>query len=236
MKKNARQELETVFGPGAWFATLPPDIRAQMLAAGTIRTVATGKYLYEEENDPSGLHGVITGIVHVTGQSFDGNTVTVGIIRPGDWTGYLGCIDGLPHAYSAIAREATCVLSIRPIDVIRIFERDVPTFRLLIAPDLAIRRKLGRFIVDDVGLPLAQRVAARLADLGRSPYDYPVGPIAPLHSFSQEELAMSVAATRPRINEILRDFASNGLIEIGYSRIAVVDPAELDRFARYGSP
>lgn len=231
---NAHDELEMVLDSGPWFRALPSDVRAEVLAVGTIRTVEIGKYLYEEEDEPSGLHAVITGILHVIGLSPDGNAVTLGIIRPGDWTGFLSCIDGLPHAYSGIARERTEVLSLRPADVTRIFERDVPTFRLLIAPDLAIRRKLGRYIVDDVGLPLAQRVAARLCDLGRSPYEYPVGPVAPLRNISQEELAMSVVATRPRINEILRDFAAKGLIEIGYGWIAVIDPIELDRFARDG--
>jgi CRP/FNR family transcriptional regulator len=231
---SVHRDLEAVLENGAWFGALPADIRADMLAAGTLRTIAAGQYLYEEEEEPSGLHGVLSGSLHVIGLSPDGNAVTLGIIRPGDWTGFLGCIDGLPHAYSGIAREETRVLSIRPRDVIRIFERDVPTFRLLIAPDLAIRRKLGRYIVDDVVLPLAQRVAARLGDLGRSPYDYPVGPIAPLRNISQEELAMSVAATRPRINEILRDFAAKGLIELGYGRITVIDPVALDRFARDG--
>ncbi|HKX88761.1 MAG TPA: Crp/Fnr family transcriptional regulator [Sphingopyxis sp.] len=231
---NARQELETVLGAGAWFAALPPDVRAEMLAIGTARTIESGKYLYEEQGEPSGLHGLITGTLHIIGLSADGNAVTLGITRPGDWTGFLSCIDGLPHAYSAIAREKSRVFSLRPADVTRIFERDVPTFRLLIAPDLTIRRKLGRYIVDDVVLPLAQRVAARLGDLGRSPYDYPVGPIAPLRNISQEELAMSVAATRPRINEILRDFAARGLIELGYGRITVIDPDALGRFARDG--
>lgn len=219
---------------GAWFTTLPPATQAEVLAAGTIRSIPSGKYLYEEEHEPSGLHAVITGSLHVIGHSPDGNAVTVGIIRPGDWTGFLSCIDRLPHAYSGIAREDTQVFSLRPTQVTQIFERDVATFRLLLAPDLAIRRKLGRYIVDDTSLSLAQRVAARLADLGRSPYDYPVGPMASLRNISQEELAMSVAATRPRINEILRDFAARGLIELGYGRITVIDPAEIDRFARDG--
>ena len=43
---------------------------------------------------------------------------------------------------------------------------------------------------------------------------------------------MSVGATRPRINEILRDLASRGLVELGYGRITVNDVAALERFAR----
>ena len=230
----ARDKLEAALGAGPWFRALPSDIRAEMLETGALRTIESGKYLYEEEEEPSGLHGLVSGILHVIGLSADGNAVTLGITRPGDWTGFLSCIDGLPHAYSAIAREKTQVFSLRPADVTRIFERDVASFRLLLAPELVIRRKLGRYIVDDVGRPLAQRVAARLGDLVRSPFEYPVGPIAPLRNISQEELAMSVVATRPRINEILRDFAARGLIELGYGRITVIDPDALDLFAREG--
>ncbi len=47
---------------------------------------------------------------------------------------------------------------------------------------------------------------------------------------------MSVAATRPRINEILREFAAKGLIELGYGRFTVVDPAALDHFAGLALP
>ncbi|WP_293868431.1 helix-turn-helix domain-containing protein [Sphingomonas sp. 67-36] len=99
-------------------------------------------------------------------------------------------------------------------------------------PELTVSRKLRRFLLDDFGRPLAQRVAARLSDLGRSPYQFPVGPVVPLRNFSQEELAMSVVATRPRINKILRDFAAKGMIELGYGQITVIDLPALERFAR----
>lgn len=57
------------------------------------------------------------------------------------------------------------------------------------------------------------RSAARLGDLGRSPFEYPIGPIAPL-----------------------REFAAKGAIELGYGRFTVVDPAALVHFAGLALP
>jgi len=229
---DERTEIDATLGAGGWFASLPAEIRAEVLSAGTVRNLTAGKCLFDEDGAPTGLHAVLSGELHIIGLSADGNAITMGIIRPGDWTGFLTCLDNLPHFYSGIARADTRTFSLRQADVTRIFERDVATFRLLLMPELTVSRKLRRFLLDDFGRPLAQRVAARLSDLGRSPYQFPVGPVVPLRNFSQEELAMSVVATRPRINKILRDFAAKGMIELGYGQITVIDLPALERFAR----
>lgn len=50
-----------MLGSAAWFGALPSDVRTEILAAGTLRTVAARQYLYEEEGEPFGLHGVTAG-------------------------------------------------------------------------------------------------------------------------------------------------------------------------------
>src|SRR3546814_18510693 len=104
----------------------------------------------------------------------------MGVIHPGEWVGYLSCLDGLPHAYSGIARYGARTLSLAPADVARIFERDVATYRLLLAPELAAERTLAQFIIAGMGLPLVQRVAERPCTHGRWPYGMAAGPVAHL--------------------------------------------------------
>src|SRR3546814_13550980 len=94
----------------------------------------------------------------------------MGVIHPGEWVGYLSCLDGLPHAYSGIARYGARTLSLAPADVARIFERDVATYRLLLAPELATERQLAQFIIESLGLPPVQRIAVPPCDLGLCPY------------------------------------------------------------------
>lgn len=189
--------FEAMLHAGGWLATLPMPVRQAIFDVCTVRVIAPGASLFEQDGRPSGLHGVFSGDIRVMGVSRDGRAVMMGIVHPGEWTGFLSCLDGLPHVYSGIARHGARILSLMPGDVARIFERDVATYRLLQAPELAAERKLARFIIEDMGLPLTQRVAARLCDLGRWPYGPDKGPITSLEQVSQEELAMSVGATRP---------------------------------------
>ena len=217
---------------GQWFQTLPRDIQRRVIDAGMLRTLQRSQMLFRQGTEPSGLHAVVAGEVHITGERSNGNEVIMAIIRPSDWTGFLTCLDRRVHAYSAEAVVETTIFSLSSPAVASIFETDVSTYRLLQAPELSAVRKLSHFVIEEMSLPLAQRVACRLADLGRWAYGSPQGPVALLDNVSQEELAMSVHASRQKVNVILRDLASQGLIEVGYGCIRVIDSAALDRFAR----
>jgi CRP-like cAMP-binding protein len=221
-----------VLKSGSWFQTLPADVQRRLMTEGTPRTLSPSQMLFVQGAEPSGLHAVIAGELHVAGTSENGNDVIMAIIRPGEWTGFLACLDHGPHAYSATAIVETTVFSLHVLAVATIFEADVETYRLLQAPELSAARKLSHFVIEEMGLPLAQRVAARLADLGRWAYGPASGPVAVLDHVSQEELAMSVHASRQKVNTILRALSAQGLIEIGYGRIRVLDSAALERFAR----
>ena len=221
-----------VLKSGQWFQTLPADIQQLVIDAGMIRTLHQSQMLFRQGDEPSGLHAVVAGELHITGVGLRGNDVIMAIVRPSDWTGFLACLDREAHAYAAEVVVETIIFSLSLPAVAAIFETDVATYRLLQAPELSAGRKLSHFVIEEMSLPLAQRVASRLADLGRWAYGPPQGPVAALNNVSQEELATSVHASRQKINVILRDLASQGLIEVGYGCIRVIDSAALDRFAR----
>jgi len=229
---NNADIFNTMLERGGWLATLPETVRQAVLESSSIRTIEPGGSLFEQDGPPTGLHGVFSGEIRVIAHSREGRAVIMGVIRPGEWVGFLSCLDGLPHVYSGVARHGATTLSLSQADIVKIFERDVATYRLLLAPELAAERKLHQFMIEGIGLPLIQRVAARLCDLGRWPYGPDAGPISSLDYISQEELAMSVGATRPRINEILRELAKRGMVELGYGRIVVRDITALEQFAR----
>ena len=215
----------------SWFADLPTPVQLAMIAAGTSKRLPAGRTLFHQGGTPSGLHAILEGEIHVTGVAPGGGEVIMAIVRPVEWVGCLTCLDGLPHAYSGTASGETTVFSVSPKAVASIFEVDVATYRLLELPELNAARKIANFVIADVGLPLAKRVAARLTDLGRWGYGRGTGPVAALENVNQEELAMSVHASRQKVNAILRDFTTHGWIEAGYGRIRVIDVEAMERFA-----
>lgn len=232
---SARKSIDpaaTTLMTDLWFSRLPAHVQTAMIAAGSSSNLQPGRTLFHQGGDPTGLHCILSGELHVTGVAPGGGEVIMAIVRPVEWVGFLACLDGLPHAYSGTAASQTTLFTLAPKAVAAIFEVDVATYRLLEMPELNAARKLANFVISDFGLPLPKRVAARLTDLGRWGYGPASGPVAPLEKVSQEELAMSVHASRQKVNAILREFASQGWIEVGYGRIRVTDVEALEQFAR----
>ena len=82
-----------VLRTGQWFQTLPADVQQQVVDAGTVRTLRQSQVLFRQGDDPSGLHAVVKGKLHITGVGLNGNDVIMAIVRLGDWTGFLACLD-----------------------------------------------------------------------------------------------------------------------------------------------
>lgn len=226
-------DIDKVLRAAAWFAGLPSDIAAEVRRVGRLAAVSAGTPLFEQDGAPTGLHAVISGELRIVALTTEGNLNIAGIARPGDWVGFLSCLDKRPHVYSGVAQKDMHVFSLTPTAVSSIFERDVATFRHLLAPELTVARQFYGFVIEDVGEP-HRRIAARIAGLGRWPYAQSGPPLAPLEGLRQDELAMSVKLSRQTVNATLRDFEAKGLIELGYGRIKVLDPQALERIVNFG--
>lgn len=220
-----------LFATGSWFARLPGDIQDQLMLAGRQRQLASDCVLFRAGDDPTGLHGLLGGELHIIGSASNGHDMLMAIHRAGDWTGFLTCIDGQPHPLSAVAAVDCTILSVCPSAVSRIFERDVATFRLLLGPELRVGRRNYRWLVEMMTRPTLQRIAERLVDLGRWTYGERAGPVSPIEHISQEELAAAINVSRQTMNGALNELEARGLIKVGYGRIDIIDSCGLDALA-----
>ncbi len=227
-------DVHDVLRRGPWFRDLPPIVQQAVLAAGQTVRLDTGALSFAQGAAPSGLHAVVSGQLRIAHVERGGRNVLMALVRPGEWTGFLCSLDGQPHYYSATAAEPSLIFRLHHAAVCRIFEADVATYKYLMAPELAVARGLARYAIADVGRPLAQRVAARLRDLGRWGYGPATGRIAPLAHVSQEDLAMSTHTSRQSVNAILRNFEAQGWIATGYGKVEVIDAAALEAYADSG--
>ena len=228
-------DIDQILATGPWFAELPSDIATEVRRLGRLASLNAGTSLFQQDGPPSGLHAVMSGELRIVALTANGNLNIAGIARPGDWVGFLSCLDKEPHVYSGVAQQDMQVFSLTPAAVASIFERDVATFRRLVAPELTVARQIYGFVMEDLGEP-HRRIAARITGLGRWPYARSGGPLVPLEGLSQDELAMSVKLSRQTVNATLRGFEAKGLIELGYGRIKVLNPRALERIANFGLP
>lgn len=216
---------------GTWFSGLAPAICAAITEALTPRTVRPGDALFRQGDPAAGLHVLLSGEGRITGASADGIPALIGILRAGDWTGFLAVLDEGPYAFSAEMVTDGIAACLSAAAVENIFGSDVGTFRMLVAPELTIARRNYHFFLETHGRPPLQRVAERLMSLGRWPYAAATGPLAALEHVSQEDLAAATRLSRQRINTALRDLQERGLIHHGYGHVTVIDPAGLGQIA-----
>ena len=220
-----------LFATGTWFARLPDVVQDELMLAGRQRHLPAGATLFRVGDQPTGLHGLLGGDLHIIGSASNGHEMLMAIHRTGDWMGFLTCIDRQAHPLSAIAAVDCSIFSVPPTAIARIFERDVATFRLLLAPELRVGRRNYRWLVEMAMRPTLQRIAERLVDLGRWTHGERTGPVSPIENVSQEALAAATNVSRQTMNSALHELEALGLIKTGYGRIDIIDSRGLDALA-----
>jgi CRP-like cAMP-binding protein len=86
-------------------------------------------------------------------------------------------------------------------------------------------RTLNERLLEALYLPVDQRVRRRLVELAELYGDGGAGPVTlPL---TQEVIAELAGATRPTVNQVLRDEEKRGTIELTRGRIGILDVSQL---------
>ncbi len=223
--------IKFLFKSGSWFAQLPDDVQNALMTAGLCRNVRAGEKLYRQGDAATGLHGLISGELHITGSGSSGANLLMAIHRAGDWNGFLACIDKQPHAFSALAAVDCTTWSI-PLDAItNIFEKDAATFRMLVVPEIRVARRAYHWLVEMTRRPPSQRIAERLIDLGRWTHSERSGPISPIENVNQDALAAATNVSRQTMNSALKALEALGLIKVGYGKIEILDIVALQEYA-----
>jgi CRP-like cAMP-binding protein len=203
---------------------LGPDGRDALRAVGTERTVATGRWVYDEGTSAPSLDVVLKGRLKVLRTTMDGTEVLLALRGPGDLLGEMSTLVGAPRSASVIAIEPVRLLVVPQAE----FERLLATH-----PDVA--PALIRILVErlreanEVHADLSEavpvrigRMLLRLADRYGTPADD--GAVVIDIPLTQDELAGLTASSRGATAIALRDLRTAGLVETGRRRIVVLDP------------
>jgi len=218
---------------GLWFSGLPEAMQEEILRSAVRLRLKRGKHFFRQGDPATGLFGIVSGEAQVIGTTLAGLDILVGMHRAGDWTGFLACMDGQNYTFNVVASQPCEVLHLPLPAVRRIFLNDVDSLSQMIAPELATLRALYSHIIEHLAFTPLQRLARRLVDLASNVQAERVTSrtISPI---TQDQLALSIMASRQWTNRLLQHLEKAGLIHRARSRIDVLDLPRLSQLAIYG--
>ncbi len=207
-----------------WLDQLQPAERERAVASLLVGDAQPGDYVCRVGRPVTYWFGVVEGLLKMSSDDAQGQTMTYAGLPPGGWFGEGTTIKREPYRYNIQALRKSIVAGL-PID----------TFHWLLDHSIGFNRfvmnqlneRLGQFIaareIDRLNNPDV-RVARSLASLF-NPVLYPgVGEVLRI---TQQELAYLVGLSRQRVNEALAALEAQGAIRIEYGGLRVLDLAAL---------
>jgi CRP/FNR family transcriptional regulator, cyclic AMP receptor protein len=221
------QQLMSRLSQGSWFGRMPLALRELVIARSRVRTYTKGQLLSIEGSPPKGLFAVLEGQVHVVATLASGDEALVHVGEPGIWLGEFGVLTGAKTIATFIAQSKVRALFFpaTQFDLIvdeepryyrhfanLVYERYAALLRAFVevqevTPDVRLRRRLS--------------VMAQLQQSDRAT----AGPIS--LGVTQAELSRMIGVSRQTLNTLLGSLQQQGLIELGFRRITVLDPNRL---------
>ena len=208
-------------GHGELAPLRPPDVAA---LAGHLQThrIGTGGVLFRGGDTSAGVWLLQSGVAELTVGAGRRRAV-VGLLKPGSVDGDIGLLLGMPAPYTARAlSDADCLFL------------DPGAFDRLLADHSAIGRRwltsvasrlanAQRRMLSLLGASLTQQIAQLLLDEAD---DATV-------TLPQRTLAAMLGVARQSLNKTLRGLERDGLVELGYRSILILDSARLAERAHH---
>ncbi len=207
-----------------WLQLLLPQERERAVDDLRITEATPGEFICRMGRPVTYWFGVVDGLLKMSTDNAEGQTMTFTGIPPGGWFGEGTALKREPYRYN-----------IQPLRKSLVAGLHVDTFDWLLDHSIGF----NRFVMNQLNERLGQFIAAREIDrmtnpdirVARSlaalfnPVLYPgVGEVLRI---TQQELAYLVGLSRQRVNEALAALAAQGSIRIEYGGLRVLNLAAL---------
>lgn len=179
------------------------------------------------KNDPGDAMYIIQrGRVKISVPNSDGKDLIINIYGPGEVFGEMAVFDGLARSASATAVELVEALCLSQSS----FERLLATVPGLAASTIALLSRRLRYTTAQTELLGLfggyDRVAMKLLQV----VEASGGGLPCAISLSQQDLAAMLGLTREWLHKVLKTFADEGMIELNWGKVTVLNPQALSEW------
>ena len=202
-----------------WLALMRPKERERAEHELRVTTAMPGDYVCRIGRPVSYWFGVVDGLLKMSSDNAQGQTMTFAGVPPGGWFGEGTALKREAYRYNIQALRKSVLAGV-PIDTFHWLLDNSIGFNRFVMNQL--NERLGQFIaareIDRMNSP-DLRVARSLASLF-NPVLYPgVGEV--LH-ITQQELAYLVGLSRQRVNEALTTLQAQNIIRVEYGGLRIL--------------
>jgi CRP-like cAMP-binding protein len=198
-----------------------------------LRRYSSGDQIFARGDGGAAMYLVGRGAVTLSVASADGGEVVLAVLRPPQTFGELTLIDERPRIATATAREASLLIVIPRVAVMRLI-RTEPGFAVGMLSALArLVRRVDDNLADMSLLDLRGRVVKFLAAAA----DRPSAPnaagaaVAVDIKLTQTDLARLLGGSRQQVNRIIVDLEREGAIQRTGARITLIHRERLGIYA-----
>ncbi|MCD7037580.1 MULTISPECIES: Crp/Fnr family transcriptional regulator [Pseudomonas] len=208
-------------GCGHWFRHLPSDLQRSLLAAARPRSLTAGQLLFKRGDPPCGVYAVLEGGVRISAVNAQGKEAVLSLVETPYWFGEICLFDGLPRTHDALAMGPCTLLQVPQAAMLGILERHPPYWRD-VALLMSHKLRLSLINIEQMSLmPASARLAHRLLMIAEG-YGEIEQARRVLH-LPQEDLAAMLGLSRQTINSLLKTLEQQGVIELSYGAIEILD-------------
>ncbi len=219
--------VQRVLQRSAWFSALPTPLQDVVVRRSTIRTFRRGDSIQREGEWPREMGFVLSGRVRCLIRCGTERETVAHVGGPGFWFGPAATFPSAAAFMSVVADAPTQTMLLPRSEFERIIDEDPRRFRPFSTLAFELLAQLIRYLGELPGLTLDGVLRVRIADMAerarrQGGLDGPVELV-----LSQADLASMVGMSRQRLAQRLRALQQEGLVELGFRRIVVPDPARL---------
>ena len=203
-----------------WLRPLTADERDRVAPQLRIGDAEPGELICRRGRTATYWFGVVDGLLKMSTETADGHTITYSGLTAGGWFGEGTVMKREPYRYNVQALRKSLVAGL-PVD----------TFHWLLDHSIGF----NRFVMNQLNERLAQFIGTIEADRTPSPEQRVARNLAALVNpvlvpgvcemlrITQQELAYLVGLSRQRVNEALKTLAAQGVLQIEYGGLRILD-------------
>jgi CRP-like cAMP-binding protein len=209
-------------------AGVPPEQVRELLSIARRRTFARNELVFHRDDPGDSLHLISRGRFSIRVMTPLGDVATVAIRGPGESFGEMVLIAEEPRRSATVtALEQAETFAVYRAEFERLLRNQPQTNDLLFRFLTNEVRVLNERLLEALYLPVDKRLRRRLVELAQLYGDGSDGPTpVPL---TQEVIAELTGASRPTVNQVLREEERRGTIELQRGKTVVLDIESLTR-------